>query len=279
MSDDTRNIYQRLQHARLDLQATKLKKSGRNNHAKYDYFELADFLPTVQMLLHKHGLCGVMTFTAETATLRIIEMAAAGDYVIFSCPMSTAKLPACHEVQNLGAVITYIRRYLYTVAMEIVEHDAIEQLTAAPAPKQTAKAVQVTEPFNPAPGESVLVTGVSEPLSPRDEILQLATEMGYGKTDVSDLVKNIYEAKKFDDMTDEAKIAMLDDFRKKKATFLAICSNIEARDFMPGNVPSKAQIIDLAQAWLKDRFGDKPLRTAAPEWLLANNKLTDEVYK
>ena len=80
-------------------------------------------------------------------------------------------------------------------------------------------------------------------------------------------------------MSDEAKIAMLDDFRQKKATFLAICSNIEARDFMPGNVPSKAQIIDLAQAWLKDKFGDKPLRTAAPEWLFANNKLTDEVYK
>jgi len=40
--------------------------------------------------------------------------------------MSTASLKGCHEVQNLGAVQTYIRRYLWVCALEIVESDAIE---------------------------------------------------------------------------------------------------------------------------------------------------------
>jgi hypothetical protein len=40
--------------------------------------------------------------------------------------MSSAALKGCHEVQNLGAVQTYLRRYLWVAALEIVEHDAID---------------------------------------------------------------------------------------------------------------------------------------------------------
>ena len=40
--------------------------------------------------------------------------------------MSSAALKGCHEVQNLGAVQTYLRRYLWVTAMEIVEHDALD---------------------------------------------------------------------------------------------------------------------------------------------------------
>ena len=35
-------------------------------------------------------------------------------------------LKGCHPIQNLGAVQTYIRRYLWVTAMEIVEHDALD---------------------------------------------------------------------------------------------------------------------------------------------------------
>ena len=40
--------------------------------------------------------------------------------------MSTAELKGCHPVQNLGAVQTYLRRYLWTAAFEIVEGDALD---------------------------------------------------------------------------------------------------------------------------------------------------------
>jgi hypothetical protein len=40
--------------------------------------------------------------------------------------MSEAALKGCHPVQNLGAVQTYIRRYLWVAALEIVEHDAVD---------------------------------------------------------------------------------------------------------------------------------------------------------
>jgi hypothetical protein len=45
--------------------------------------------------------------------------------------MSKAELKGCHDVQNLGAVQTYLRRYLWTAAFEIVEHDALDATTGS----------------------------------------------------------------------------------------------------------------------------------------------------
>jgi len=56
-------------------------------------------------------------------------------------PMSSAALKGCHEVQNLGAVQTYIRRYLWVTAMEIVEHDAIDSSPGADV-EVAVKAIQ-----------------------------------------------------------------------------------------------------------------------------------------
>ena len=36
------NIYEKLQSARVKLQSKKLKKSGKNKHTGFSYFELAE---------------------------------------------------------------------------------------------------------------------------------------------------------------------------------------------------------------------------------------------
>jgi hypothetical protein len=75
-------------------------------------------------------LCGVISYTQDTATLTIIDTEDNSKIEITS-PMSSAALKGCHEVQNLGAVQTYIRRYLWVTALEIVEHDAIDSSPGA----------------------------------------------------------------------------------------------------------------------------------------------------
>lgn len=120
------NIYQKLIDARLQLQNSELKKSGNNKFAGYKYFELGDFLPTVQKLFAVNGLCGIVSFGTEEANLTIVDMDNPADRIVISSPMSSAALKGCHEVQNLGAVQTYLRRYLWVTAMEIVEHDALD---------------------------------------------------------------------------------------------------------------------------------------------------------
>ena len=118
-------VYEKLQKARIKLQNTALKKSGYNKFAEYKYFELGDFLPAIQSIFSELKLCPVVSFGAELATLRIIDTENGG-CITFTSPMAQANLKGCHPIQNLGAVETYSRRYLYVTALEIVEHDAID---------------------------------------------------------------------------------------------------------------------------------------------------------
>lgn len=129
------SVFKKLQAARCELQRMPLKKSGNNKFAGYQYFELGDFLPAINDLFAKHGLCGIVSFTTDIATLTIYDVEGEGS-VQFTSPMGSAALKGCHEVQNVGAVETYQRRYLYVSALEIVEHDALEPVTGAPEPKK-----------------------------------------------------------------------------------------------------------------------------------------------
>ena len=123
-------VYVKLMKARLELAKRKLNKSGHNKFAGYKYFELGDFLPEIQQIFADLNLCGIVSFGQELATLTITDMEDSSQTQITS-PMSTAALKGCHEVQNLGAVQTYIRRYLWVAALEIVEHDVVDASAGA----------------------------------------------------------------------------------------------------------------------------------------------------
>lgn len=123
------NIYSKMQKARCEFQEKPLKKSGYNKFAGYHYFELGDFLPTINALLEKHNLCSNISFDNEMATLTIVNSENTDEKMIFTSPMSSASLKGCHDVQNLGAVQTYLRRYLWVNAFEIVETDGLDATT------------------------------------------------------------------------------------------------------------------------------------------------------
>jgi len=120
------SVYKKLMDARIRLQGTKLKKSGKNKFAGYEYFELGDFLPAVQQIFADVGLCGIVSYSNDYAELRIIDVDAPDNAIALTSPMAEANLKGTHPIQNLGAVETYQRRYLWMTAMEIVEHDALD---------------------------------------------------------------------------------------------------------------------------------------------------------
>ena len=119
------SVLKKLMEARIKLQSTKIEKTGNNKFAGYKYMQLDDFLPATQEIFNNLGLCGVVSFHAEEAVLTITDTDGGGAIQIKS-PMSTCALKGAHEIQNLGAVQTYLRRYLWVTAMEIVEHDALD---------------------------------------------------------------------------------------------------------------------------------------------------------
>ena len=61
--------------------------------------------------------------------MRIVNVDKPEEVIIITSPMSEAALKGCHPVQNLGAVETYIRRYLWVAALEVVEHDSLDATT------------------------------------------------------------------------------------------------------------------------------------------------------
>ena len=129
------NIYQKLNAARERFHSTELKKTGYNSFAKYYYFELGDFLIPALKIFNEHGLCAIVSFDKDNANMCIVDMEKPDSTITISSPMGSAALKGCHEVQNIGAVETYQRRYLWVAALEIVEHDALDATTGSDKPK------------------------------------------------------------------------------------------------------------------------------------------------
>jgi len=129
-------VHKKLMSARCQLLLAKLEKTGKNSFQGYRYFELGDFLPAVQLIFEKVGLCGVVSYGTDFATLTITDVDD-GTMVIIQSPMASASLKGAHEIQNLGAVETYQRRYLWMTAMELVENDPID--SSPPVEKEVAQ--------------------------------------------------------------------------------------------------------------------------------------------
>lgn len=121
-----KNIYQKLQECRVELQEMSIKKSGKNNFAGYSYFELHDILPVINKMFLDRQMTSIISFDNDLATLRIINAEKPEEEIIFTSPMRELQLKGTNAIQNLGGVETYQRRYLYLVALEIVENDMFD---------------------------------------------------------------------------------------------------------------------------------------------------------
>ena len=68
------SVHKKLMQARIKLQQKDLKKTGQNKFAGYMYFELSDFLPTVQLIFSELDLCGYISYGEQLATLTIVDL-------------------------------------------------------------------------------------------------------------------------------------------------------------------------------------------------------------
>lgn len=121
-------VHKKLNEARIAFHALPLKKSGHNTFAGYKYFELSDFVIPALRIFNDVGLCAVISFSESTASMHIVDVED-NSMVIIHSPMGSANLKGCHEIQNIGACETYSTRYLWTAALCIVEHDALDATT------------------------------------------------------------------------------------------------------------------------------------------------------
>ena len=124
MSD--KNIYTRLLEMRTEFHCREVRKSGYNDYSNYAYYELSDIVPHVIELAPKHGVCPIISYNQELATLTLVNVDNPLEQITVSSPLGSAKLKASHDIQNVGAVQTYQRRYLYLALLDVVETEDID---------------------------------------------------------------------------------------------------------------------------------------------------------
>lgn len=160
------SAHKKLMQARIKLQSIELKKSGQNKFAGFSYFELGDFLPAVQSIFAEVGLCGVVSYSNEYATLKIFDVDQPSDPIVILSPMAELVLKGTHPIQNMGAIQTYQRRYLWMTALEIVEHDQLDATVGEPVkaePKPEPKpVVKPPKKIEGKPGSWQLSIGLNE---------------------------------------------------------------------------------------------------------------------
>lgn len=143
------SIYAKLAQARVKLQKENLKKTGNNRSFKY--FELKDFLPRVNEIFDELKMCAVVRYSSELATLTIYDCEK-DESIEFTSPMVQKALPSGTEIQNLGAIQTYQRRYLYLTALEIVEDDLVDSI---PIEKAEQKKQESRKHYNESTQQNV----------------------------------------------------------------------------------------------------------------------------
>ena len=145
------NVYQKLIEARSQFLNDGVEKSGKNMNVGFKYFELTDIVPSVTKIFKELGLIAIDKFTNETAYMTIVNCDAPEETIEFEAPfnqiapiVSNAGKQVTNEMQALGSSITYMRRYLYMIAMDIVENDEIEPQITNDTPVEAPKKAPAT---------------------------------------------------------------------------------------------------------------------------------------
>lgn len=143
------NVYGKLIEARIRFRETGIKKKGVNRYAEFDYFRLDEIIPVKQEIFRDLGLADVITFGNEVATLTIFNVDNPEESIDFMSQLAPDESMIKNPIQKVGAVQTYVRRYLYLLALDIIESDGIEETTGKDEDPVKEEPKKATRPATP----------------------------------------------------------------------------------------------------------------------------------
>lgn len=166
-----KTLYGKLKQIKVELRKVINTKSGYNTHSKFKYYQLEDFLPQILEAFSKYNIYNEYSIDTDleiveertdfdgdgtphkSVTKRPVEYAYLylknldneDDEMVYRLKTAEASVYGAAAIQNLGAKITYMKRYIYMSLLDIVEPDAVD---AAPqgetqtVPQNTIQAPQ-----------------------------------------------------------------------------------------------------------------------------------------
>ena len=130
---------------RVALQKANLKKTGKNTFSNFDYYQLEDFLPKLNELMLQEEVNDIFTIEddeyREYAKLILVKGDEKQEYKIpftlFETPLNwkfnkttkeNEQVKSMQDIQYLGALNTYYKRYLYLNAFGITDGEIIDNM-------------------------------------------------------------------------------------------------------------------------------------------------------
>lgn len=149
------NVYAKLAVARRMFLDAHVEKTGKNVHLQRKYFELDDITPTQTRVFDKVGLVEVFGFSefkdadggvSGTVLSTVVNVDKPDEFITFSVPLPEIYRvvnrdgeDVTNPIQAAGMRITYMRRYMKLVVLDVSEPDDVE-FDAKPDPKPEPKA-------------------------------------------------------------------------------------------------------------------------------------------
>lgn len=228
------NVKAKLQLARVMLQEKDLSKTGKNDFAHFDFFQLEDFLPQINEIFARLGLHSEFNITTEVvayeeksivcvengnlisvtktpilkemATLVITDVLKPDDVEVYemeTAPVMIGNNTKQNIYQAAGGRNTYYKRYLYMNALEIVEKDESDTVLGQ---KDVNYQQPTITPYNfmpQQPSQSIMQSapinpnlGQNSPMTaqPADDNVYATTDMGVPTTNLNQVAETIEQA-------------------------------------------------------------------------------------
>jgi hypothetical protein len=150
---ETMNVYAKLLEARKRFLETGIKKTGVNRYAEYKYFTLDEIIPAKQTIFKDLGLADIISFDENNACLTIFNVDNPSEVISFGSQLAPDESMIKNPIQKVGAIQTYVRRYLYLLALDIIESDGIEETTGKPVDEDNKPVETIKKSNRPATTE------------------------------------------------------------------------------------------------------------------------------
>ncbi|MBE6493497.1 MAG: hypothetical protein E7Z84_02665 [Methanosphaera stadtmanae] len=119
-------LFAKIQEAKVKFLNAGVKKSGWNNGFKYHYYELKDIVPPALKIFSQLNLATQFKFDQTIGKMIVYDLDT-GYSTEYTSPLPILDGRDTREaMQNIGAVETYTRRYLYLQLFDVVETDQFD---------------------------------------------------------------------------------------------------------------------------------------------------------
>lgn len=130
MADENKlNVYGKLAIARELFLEAGVKKTGINRYAEFKYFTLEDIIPVKQKIFNDIGLMDCISFEENKAVLTLTNIDVKSEQITFTSQLDIDDSMIKNPIQKVGAIQTYVRRYLYLLMLDIVESDVVDAIS------------------------------------------------------------------------------------------------------------------------------------------------------